>query len=91
VGVHPSGASPYGLLDMGGNVWEFVADWYDDKYYEVSPARDPKGPSTGRARVVRGGSWDSRPSVLSCSCRNWGYRGYREGDFGFRCAMDPLD
>ena len=91
VGAHPSGASPYGLLDMGGNVWEWVADWYDDKYYEVSPQRDPRGPRTGRAHVVRGGSWDSRPSVLSASCRNWGYRGYREGDFGFRCAMDPGD
>jgi formylglycine-generating enzyme required for sulfatase activity len=88
VGAHPSGANPYGLLDMSGNVWEWCADWYDDKYYEVSPARDPQGPASGQSRVVRGGSWDSRPSVLSCSCRNWGNRGYREGDFGFRCAMD---
>jgi formylglycine-generating enzyme required for sulfatase activity len=91
VGTHPSGASPYGLLDMGGNVWEYVADWYDPKYYEVSPQRDPKGPRTGRARVVRGGSWDSRPIVLMTSQRNFAYRGYREGDFGFRCAMDPID
>jgi len=91
VGAHPSGASPYGLLDMGGTVWEWVADWYDDKYYEVSPRRDPKGPRTGQDHVVRGGSWDSRPSVLSASVRNWGYRGYREGDFGFRCARDPVE
>lgn len=91
VGAHPNGASPYGLLDMGGNVWEWVADWYDPKYYEGSPQRDPKGPRIGQAHVVRGGSWDSRPSVLSASCRNFGYRGYREGDFGFRCAMDPME
>jgi len=91
VEAHPSGASPYGLFDMGGNVWEWCEDWYDEKYYEVSPRRDPKGPPTGLAHVVRGGSWDSRPSVLSASCRNWGHRGYREGDFGFRCAMDPTD
>jgi formylglycine-generating enzyme required for sulfatase activity len=91
VGTHPSGASPYGLLDMAGNVWEFTADWYDPKYYEVSPQRDPKGPRTGQARVVRGGSWDSRPIVLMTASRNFAYRGYREGDFGFRCAMDPMD
>jgi formylglycine-generating enzyme required for sulfatase activity len=88
VGTHPAGASPYGLLDMGGNVWEWCADWYDDGYYAVSPYRDPKGPPSGLAHVVRGGSWDSRPSVLSSSCRGWGHRGYRDGDFGFRCAMN---
>ena len=88
VGSHPSGFSPYGLADMGGNVWEFVADWYDPQYYTVSPARDPRGPRDGRARVTRGGSWDSRPTVLATSVRGFAYRGYREGDFGFRCAMD---
>jgi formylglycine-generating enzyme required for sulfatase activity len=88
VGTHPAGSSPYGLQDMGGNVWEWCSDWYDDGYYAVSPYRDPKGPPSGRAHVVRGGSWDSRPTVLSCSCRSWGHRGYRDGDFGFRCAMN---
>ncbi|MGH2667538.1 MAG: formylglycine-generating enzyme family protein [bacterium] len=87
VGSHPTGASPYGLLDMGGNVWEWCADWYDADYYAVAPTRDPRGPLAGIARVVRGGSWDSRPAVLSASCRSWGHRGYREADFGFRCAM----
>jgi formylglycine-generating enzyme required for sulfatase activity len=87
VGTHPAGASPYGAMDMGGNVWEWCADWYDADYYEVSPHRDPKGPPYGTSHVVRGGSWDSRPAVLSASCRSWGHRGYRDGDFGFRCAM----
>jgi formylglycine-generating enzyme required for sulfatase activity len=86
--AHPDAASPYGALDMGGSVWEWCSDWYDGDYYESSPAVNPRGPASGMARVVRGGSWDSRPDVLSASCRSWGHRGYREGDFGFRCAMD---
>jgi formylglycine-generating enzyme required for sulfatase activity len=87
--AHPEVASPYGALDMGGSMWEWCADWYGADYYQVSPRQDPRGPNHGNARVVRGGSWDSRPDVLSASCRSWGHRGYREGDFGFRCAMDP--
>ncbi len=88
VGIRPAGASPYGIQDTGGNMWEWCEDWYDPDAYASSPKKDPLGPRTGRARVVRGGSWDSRPTVLSASCRNWGYVGYREGDFGFRCAAD---
>ena len=88
VGTHPDGASPYGALDMGGNVWEWCSDWYDGDYYATSPYRNPRGPATGKTHVVRGGSWDSRPTVLSASCRSWGHLGYRDGDFGFRCAMN---
>jgi formylglycine-generating enzyme required for sulfatase activity len=87
-GIRPAGASPYGLLDTGGNMWEFCEDWYDPDYFKSSPPQDPAGPKTGRARVVKGGSWDSRPTVLSASSRNFAYTGYREGDFGFRCAAD---
>ncbi|HEV8202503.1 MAG TPA: formylglycine-generating enzyme family protein [Candidatus Polarisedimenticolia bacterium] len=88
-GIRPTGVSPYGLLDTGGNMWEFCEDWYSPDYFASSPRNDPRGPKTGRARIVKGGSWDSRPTVLSASSRNFAYTGYREGDFGFRCAANP--
>jgi formylglycine-generating enzyme required for sulfatase activity len=57
VGAYPAGASPYGALDMAGNVWEWVADWYSANYYASSPRNNPTGPSSGQYRVVRGGAW----------------------------------
>ena len=57
VGSKPTGASPYGALDMAGNASEWVADWYDAGYYARSPERNPPGPDSGDRRVVRGGSW----------------------------------
>jgi formylglycine-generating enzyme required for sulfatase activity len=57
VGSYPAGASPYGALDMAGNVWEWVNDWYNTGYYSVSPGSNSLGPATGSVKVLRGGGW----------------------------------
>ena len=63
--------NPFGLFDMCGNVWQWVADWYDQAYYGASPDRNPRGPASGRFRLVRGGGWLSAdPRLLTCSHRH---------------------
>jgi formylglycine-generating enzyme required for sulfatase activity len=89
VGSYPLGASPYGLLDMAGNVWEFCADWYDNDVYIRYSQGDLSPPAWGQERVLRGGSW----FVSSLSCRSAGRQGHVAPTFkyhheGFRVARD---
>ncbi len=87
VGSYPRGASPYGAMDMAGNVWEWVKDRYKDSY-DQSQIDNPDGLSDGGSRVIRGGSWRSNDGVIRSAYR---------GDFpsnsylsiGFRCVSSP--
>jgi eukaryotic-like serine/threonine-protein kinase len=91
VGSYPSGASPFGLFDMAGNVWEMVQDWYNADYYSQSPGRNPEGPTLGNRRVLRGGSWGNGEEPLRTSFRYW-YDPMKAFPFyGFRCAHTPTD
>jgi iron(II)-dependent oxidoreductase len=69
VGSFPQGVSPYGVMDMAGNVWEWCADYYDDDYYAQSPARNPTGPTSGSERALRGGSWCVNPGYTRTADR----------------------
>ena len=88
-GNYPDGASPYGALDMAGNVWEWVNDWYSDTYYEGSPSLNPMGPDLGNSRVLRGGSWYYGDSIVRSTYRNGLDPSYQSYYYGFRCAISP--
>ncbi len=89
VGAYPSGASPYSALDMVGNVWEWVNDWYDEAYYGNLPSENPQGPASGQYRVLRGGSWSFGVGGVRAAYRDRGEPGYFSGRIGFRCARSP--
>jgi sulfatase modifying factor 1 len=82
--------SPFGVVDMSGNVWEWVSDRFGKDYYRTAPARNPKGPPSGVERVVRGGSWYLlNPSHFRAAFRIRGLPGGRSNFLGFRCAKAP--
>lgn len=86
VGSYRAGASPYGALDMAGNAWEWVADWYGDSYYVDSPPTNPQGPASGSLRVLRGGSWFTTAEVARAASRLARAPDLQLGLIGFRCV-----
>ena len=87
VGNYPAGGSPYGTLDMAGNLWEWVRDWYGD--YDLNETNNPLGQASGEYKVIRGGSWYFNYRSIRAAGRFFNYPTYSYLVGGFRCSSPP--
>ena len=90
VGSLPASVSPFGALDMAGNVREYTADWYNPDYYKVSAVENPLGPEFSSTRVTRGGTFQDEATDLRLSKRTSANPGGSDPAIGFRCVMDAV-
>lgn len=90
VDSHEAGKSPYGLHHMAGNAAEWVDDWFGSDYYASMPERNPLGPTSGRYKSVRGGSWKSHQVMLRTATRGGSAPDQRASTIGFRCAKSSI-
>jgi len=91
VGSYEAGKSPFGVYDIVGNVWEWVNDWYDPRYYEKSPVKNPQGPDTGTMKIIRGAGWQNETPAVRIFTRVNSDPKVRNESTGFRCAADASE
>lgn len=89
VGSLLAGASPFGVYDLAGNAWEWVADFFQADYYAIAPTANPTGAQSSSYRALRGGSWHLPAGAIRAAYRDRENPAARNAYFGFRCAASP--